>query len=532
MLEFDQFEGKEIAGRFLLGPLLGKGGYGAVFEAEQVSMKRRCAVKLLHQQLLEDRNIVERFRAEAIATSKLSHPNTVVIYDFGVDEASGLLFLAMEFLEGVSLNEVISRQGPLPVDVVLHLVDQIAASLGDAHQRGIIHRDIKPHNIMVVPRPNDPYAVKVIDFGIAKILEETTLSTMDKLTRTGVMVGTPHYMAPEQIRDEEVDGRTDLYALGMCVYKMLTGRVPFSGGTAVDVACRQLTDVPGSLRSYAPALPVNEAFEQALLQAVSKEKQTRYASATVFARALRQSARALSGPLSLHDSLPPGGLLESEGATVATSVTATAPMDMDLIAHDHPTLDRPHEAFAPTLDDTPRPTAAQLNTPLPLKAGQKGHLNRSTMLLFPSVTADQIQADLARMAAMKAQEDHALNSSPPVAPPPPLPSLLPPPPAEIKVRTPEPGPAAHAPRVPLFEDAPAAQLPPPLPGTVERTQSLFEPGEGDEAPVGGAESSELWRASGATAPPSSKSLLPVLVGALLLVALLLGLLAYGVATRQ
>lgn len=280
-----------LDGRFTLKRKLGEGGYGAVYEGLQTSVKRRCAIKLMRSEHGPDRQMmVERFKAEALATSKLQHPNTVVIYDFGVDEAMDVLFLAMEFLGGHSLDDVLKEEHALPLDETLSIINQIAASLHHAHQRGIIHRDIKPHNIMVLER--HPAKIKVIDFGIARVLrEQTTESPMQTLTRTGMLLGTPHFMAPEQIRGEEVDGRADIYALGMCIYKMLSGRTPFSGASAVDIACQHLVDTPKPLSYYAPDLNLPEAFEMALLKSVAKKPDERFDDIVEFANTLTEAAR-------------------------------------------------------------------------------------------------------------------------------------------------------------------------------------------------------------------------------------------------
>ena len=313
-MDLKDLKGQILAGRFRLHELLGQGGYGAVFDAEQLSVHRRCAVKVLFPRFAEAEDVTGRFKAEAIATSRLHHPNSVIIYDFGHDRSYDLLFLAMEYLEGESLSQLIDREGALSVDRTLYLAGQIAASLQDAHQQGVVHRDLKPHNVMVIARGGDADFIKVIDFGIAKVMQETS-ATMEKLTMTGMMVGTPQYMAPEQIRDGEVDGRTDLYALAICIYKMLLGRTPFQGGAPLDVAIRQLTDRPLPLRGLNPDIPVTDAFELALLRAMEKEQARRYDDIVSFINALQEAraqfppdlaARAATASPPLYDDEPSG----------------------------------------------------------------------------------------------------------------------------------------------------------------------------------------------------------------------------------
>lgn len=369
--------GEVLANRFKLVSLLGQGGYGAVFEATQLSMRRRCAVKVLHERLLGDTMASERFRAEAIATSKLQQGNSVIIYDFGEDEERNLLFIAMEYLEGISLNDLIKQEKKLPLDVVLHIVEQMASSLQDAHDNGIVHRDIKPHNAMVMQRGKDPYFVKVIDFGIAKLLQEATLTPLDKVTQTGVMIGTPHYMAPEQIRGQAVDGRTDQYALANCIYKMLLGYTPLQGNTPVDVAVQQLTDMPKPLRAFDETLEVNDSFEQVLLRALSKEIEDRYPRITDFASALRASLRGQATvPIDISKmKLPDASSISIERSAIeptmdAPVVAATGPMAFDPMTGEPLVKKMTGDAFAPTSEQRqPSPRRARDSGPTPLGEG-------------------------------------------------------------------------------------------------------------------------------------------------------------------
>lgn len=289
-MKMEELQGKTLAGRFRLDKRLGEGGYGAVFEATQLSVGRRCAVKVLFPHLCEDDATVDRFRAEAKMTSRLTHPNSVILYDFGRDEDLGLLFLAMELLDGKDLRSMIREQGHLSVERTVHIIDQAAQSLQEAHGLGLVHRDIKPHNIMIVERGGDSAFVKVIDFGIAKVVRAGVL-TVGEMTQTGTVIGTPKYMAPEQIRDSGIDERTDMYGLAITAYQMLTGRTPFEEGTAMEIAGRQLAERPKPLRAFHPGLQVSEEFEQVLLKALEKKSQDRYETVTEFADALTSAAR-------------------------------------------------------------------------------------------------------------------------------------------------------------------------------------------------------------------------------------------------
>jgi serine/threonine-protein kinase len=314
-------EGATLSSRFRLERQLGRGGYGSVFEAEQLSVGRRCAVKVLAPKAGRDSTTEKRFSQEARTTSQLTHPNSIVLYDFGHDDRRDLLWLAMELLDGETLQSRIRREGTMSVDRCLHVVRQAAESLQEAHEFGLVHRDIKPGNIMLLQRGGDPDFVKIIDFGIAKMVRDT-LAPGDDMTQTGRILGTPKYMAPEQIRDTKVDGRADMYALATVVYAMLTARVPFSEGTAMEIASRQITERPPKIRDIAPNLDVGYAFESVLLQALSKDPNRRFADILAFADALEDAA--LTGPSVMPEATEKTGAIEAAerqaGAAVASPV--------------------------------------------------------------------------------------------------------------------------------------------------------------------------------------------------------------------
>ncbi|MEZ4460103.1 MAG: protein kinase [bacterium] len=329
--------GSTLAGRFELRSLLGQGGYGAVFEAEQTSMGRRCAVKVLAPRDGVDRKTTARFEMEARATSKLSHPNTITIYDFGEDETLGVFFIAMEYVEGTDLASIL-KDGPMPVHDVLHVLKQAAGSLDDAHLQGIIHRDVKPQNMMVCPRPNDPLALKVIDFGIAKAMGKAGLAPVTELTITGTIVGTPQYMSPEQVRDVALDGRSDQYSLAVCAYTMLTGRPPFFGTSPIDIATKHLTDQPLPISVVQPDLNISPSFDDALLKALAKQPDDRYPTCTDFVDALSRALsanpvapvrKAPAEPAALEpttESLMAEVVTEPQAAQTVTATAALRPM--------------------------------------------------------------------------------------------------------------------------------------------------------------------------------------------------------------
>ncbi len=265
--------GREIAGRYRIQAKLGEGGMGAVFKAEQISLKRTCAVKLLRPDVAGTAIMLRRFNAEAEAVAKLSHPNTVNIYDFGQD-TDGSFFIAMEFIEGKSLREAIHTEAPFPLRRALSIAVQVSASLVDAHSQSIIHRDLKPDNVMLQSRGRSRDVARVLDFGIAKLRDEGR-ATQAAMTQAGDMLGTPQYMAPEQIRAEQIDGRTDVYALGCMMYEMVTARLPFEAPTVMALLSKHLLENPPSPSQRRPDLAIPPVIDELIMQAIAKDPNAR-----------------------------------------------------------------------------------------------------------------------------------------------------------------------------------------------------------------------------------------------------------------
>jgi eukaryotic-like serine/threonine-protein kinase len=265
--------GKEIAGRYRILSKLGEGGMGAVYKAEQISLKRTCAVKILRPEVAGTAIVLRRFNAEAEAVAKLSHPNIVNIYDFGQD-TDGTLFIAMEFVEGKSLREVIHAEAPLSIHRALAIASQVATSLVEAHSHAIIHRDLKPDNVMLQSRGRAKDVVRVLDFGIAKLRDEGR-ATQAAMTQAGDMLGTPQYMAPEQIRAEQIDGRTDVYALGCMIYEMVTARLPFEAPTLMALLSKHLMEPPVPPSQRRPDLMIPPALDELVMIALAKDPQAR-----------------------------------------------------------------------------------------------------------------------------------------------------------------------------------------------------------------------------------------------------------------
>ncbi len=272
--------GEVIAQRYRLGALLGRGSMGLVYRAEHVNMGKPLAVKLLHRELEVDPDNVTRFHREAEAASKLSHPNTVQVFDFGRSE-NGWLYLAMELVDGPDLGQILEREGPLPFARVARLCAQVAASVQDAHAQGIVHRDLKPENVVITEGP-DGELVKVLDFGLAKLFQ----SPADvQLTSAGTIVGTPFYMSPEQIRGRPVDGRSDIYSLGAIMYQAVVGRPPFEAPNPMALFSKHLSEAPIP-PSTASSIPVPAEADRIIERCLHKDPEQRYESADALRRDL------------------------------------------------------------------------------------------------------------------------------------------------------------------------------------------------------------------------------------------------------
>jgi beta-lactam-binding protein with PASTA domain/predicted Ser/Thr protein kinase len=279
MATTDQLLNMLFDGRYRIVRKLGSGGMANVYLAEDQELGRRVAIKILNDRHAGDEQFVERFRREAKNAAGLSHPNIVSIYDRG--EAEGTYYIAMEYLDGRSLKELILSRGPAPVSVAVDYARQILAALRFAHRNGLVHRDIKPHNVLVDAEGH----VKVTDFGIAR-------AGASQMTEEGSIIGTAQYLSPEQARGTTVDQTSDLYSLGIVLYEMLTGNVPFTGDSPVEIAMKHLSATPEALTAKRPDMP--PALESVVLRALAKDPAARYQSAEEMDADLERVARGLN----------------------------------------------------------------------------------------------------------------------------------------------------------------------------------------------------------------------------------------------
>ncbi len=323
----DPWIGRVVNGKFRVEALVGQGGMGRVYRAKHLTLDRPVVLKMLHKDFSTDPQVVQRFQREARAASRLNHPNSIAVLDFGEAE-DGTLFMAMEFLAGRDLARIVADEFPLGEGRIVRIGAQILSALAEAHVQGIVHRDLKPENVMVEPRRGEPDFVKVLDFGIAKITSPG--ANEPKLTQAGLVCGTPEYMSPEQARGAELDSRTDLYSMGVILYQLATGELPFQSDTPVGFLTKHLAEIPVPARER--WADVSEALEAVISRAMEKDASRRFQTADE----MRDALLAVD-PAAATASPPPG-------PRAATPVSSTPP---------------PRPAARTATPRTPQPTAAR-----------------------------------------------------------------------------------------------------------------------------------------------------------------------------
>src|SRR5580700_10125349 len=283
----DPLIGRVINDRFKINALIARGGMGKVYRAEQAPLGRVCAIKVLNPNYAGDQDpeFHKRFFLEASIASKLTHPNTVTIFDYGRTE-DDIYYMAMEYLEGHTLHRAIREASHFPEERAAHIARQICRALREAHSLGVIHRDLKPANIFLVEHGDETDFVKVLDFGLVKNVSGDGKG--EDLTQTGLFMGSPKYMAPEQIRGDKVDARTDIYALGIIMYEMITGKVPFDRPNSVNILMAHVNEEAPSLREMNPQVDVSPALEEAIARCMAKDPDVRFRSMDEVLAALKR----------------------------------------------------------------------------------------------------------------------------------------------------------------------------------------------------------------------------------------------------
>ncbi|HEV8398765.1 MAG TPA: serine/threonine-protein kinase [Gemmatimonadales bacterium] len=336
--------GQVVADRYHVIKKLGEGGMGQVYLAEHVKMGRRSAIKVMNPSMVHDPDAVARFNREASNASRITHPNVCAIYDFG-ETPDGVIYLAMEFIEGEPLTDLLERDGALPVRRAVGIFVQVADALQAAHDLGIVHRDLKPDNIMLAQKKGGDL-VKVVDFGIAKAVGGD--ESGQKVTKTGLVVGTPEFMSPEQLSGDKLDGRSDLYSLALVFYRMLAGKLPFEANTVQETMIKRLTDEPAKLAATRPDLIFPPGLQAVLDSALMRNPLERYQTVSKFAEDVtsvtgigrttkggvpptRADIADTEGKTQLLDTSAGGGLTQRISATRAAPPSPPSPKKRSMV---------------------------------------------------------------------------------------------------------------------------------------------------------------------------------------------------------
>jgi hypothetical protein len=335
--------GSIVAERYHILKKLGEGGMGTVYLAEHVKMGRKAALKVMNPGMNSDPDAIARFNREAANASRLNHPNVCGIYDFG-ETPDGLIYLAMEFIEGESLTSLIEKNGHLAAPRAASIIHQAADALAVAHDYGIVHRDLKPDNIMIARGRDGSDLVKVVDFGIAK----ASSSDAQKVTKTGLVVGTPEYMSPEQLAGDKLDGRSDIYSLGLVAFNCLTGLLPFPSNSAQEAMIMRLTDQPKTLAEMKPDIQWPAELQAVMDKVLARDVNARYQKSADFGRDIAKAVEnmpaavaAAAGTLVMgapSAEIPKTRMAAKSGATVKMSAAATVAVPAAAAAKKSPAM--------------------------------------------------------------------------------------------------------------------------------------------------------------------------------------------------
>jgi len=371
--------GETLNNRFKVESKIGEGGFGAVYRGTQIATGRKVAIKLLHPEMTKDENLVARFRREGQVLCNLRDAHTITTYDFD-QTPEGTLYIAMELLEGKSLHQLFHAEAPLEWKRVFKILTEMCSSLAEAHSQGIVHRDLKPENIYLETRPGNPEFVKILDFGIAKVMRGETIDPQSpQLTATGQTLGTLEYMSPEQLMGKQLDGRSDVYALGVVAYEMITGRLPFPDAKGpAGLITAQLKQTPPAPSVALPKSNLPPNADRVILKCLEKDKANRFADVTALSFALQEvvtqsgaelmanSAR-LSGPELLETrrgdppNTPPPAMPQQSPFAMQSSPNLQAFNHMNP-GHEHAPPSYP-QSMGPGPQGASYPQASQLQMP-------------------------------------------------------------------------------------------------------------------------------------------------------------------------
>ena len=388
----DPLVGKTIGGKFRVLARIARGGMGAVYRAEQAPLGRPCALKVLKPKVDGDEKyeFARRFFLEASTAAKLSHPNTVTIFDYGKDDELGF-FLAMELLEGRTLARAIREDGPFSAGRASHVARQIARSLREAHAMGVVHRDVKPANVYLVTHADEPDFVKVLDFGLVKDVEA---DAADELTQAGLFMGSPKYMSPEQIRGDRVDGRSDLYALGVVLFEMLAGKVPFDRGAGVNTLLAHMNDAPPLLRDVHPDTDATDALAAVVARCLAKRPDDRFSSMEELLAALRTA----------------------EGGDLAATVTGASATYAGSGSGPHVFVSRGESGASPSLRTSQIPTVSAAPPPRALTPPRRGWVFASAAVVVAAAAALGVALRPPQTASTASLDGGAATSAPAARP--------------------------------------------------------------------------------------------------------------------
>jgi serine/threonine-protein kinase len=503
----DGLVGKVLGERFQVLELIGQGGSGTIYRGEHVTLRRKVAIKVLHNELSRDDLAIERFRREATTVAEIDNEHIVEIHDFG-RTADGRLYLAMELLEGETLDSVLAREKQLSVERTADILIQVGEALMEAHAIGYVHRDMRPRNIYLAVRRGKANYVKLLDFGLAKLVETDAQAASTSL---GMTFGDPRYMSPEQARGDRIDRRADIYQLGCIAYEMLTGTPPFTGNRVFDILSKQVTEIPQPLPTRRPGVPL--WMEAAVAKMLAKDPENRFATTTRMVEALRlglETGQVMEDEIARRrESIPPPSV-----SRVMQKMGLPGPVDVPVLGK---------ETLKGHLDPLP-PSPAVNTAPVVGKQTVKGHIEGP---LPPLVTAKDPS-----IAPPIIVEERKRTGTPQLGVPEvqaPVTGLIEPrvktstaPPMQVKSPT---GPTAAA---PLGRKRPSS-----LHGEMSESGAWFD--EGDEA----SEEADAYRARKLVSPSTTDMSYfdetmvqnrrwPLVLGALLLVGLVAGTIAFAV----